>query len=351
MRVLIVKTSSMGDVIHTLPALTDAGHAIRGISFDWVAEENFAEIPAWHPLVNKIIPVAWRRWRKNLFSKNVRAEMLAFIKNLRAEKYDLIIDAQGLVKSAVFSRLARGLHCGLNWQSAREKFAALFYRRTFNVLFEQHAVVRARSLFSQILKYPVPDGMPDYGINREQFINEDSRQNPYLVFLHGTTWITKHWPEEYWIELAKHANNAGYNVKLPWGNPAEYERAQRIAAICDRVDVLPRLDLVGMANVLAGAKAIASVDTGLGHLAAALDVPTVSLYGPTNPEFTGALGKSQVHLAVKFPCAPCYSKVCTYAGVGAENGVSSLRSLSPLYPQCFLSLDAKFVWDALEVLL
>lgn len=361
MRVLIVKTSSLGDIIHTLPALTDAGNAIPGVTFDWVVEENFATIPAWHPLVKKIIPVAWRRWRKNIFSKKTLAEIFAFRNNLRREKYDLIIDAQGLVKSAIFSRFARGVHCGLDFQSAREKYAAWFYQRTCKVVFQQHAVIRARSLFSQILGYTLPTTVASYGIDRDRFLRDSAIENPYLVFFHGTTWATKHWPEEYWIELTRLANVAGYPVKLPWGNPVELARAERIAAVSQNAIVLPPLDLPGVAKVLAGAKAIVSVDTGLGHLAAALNIPTVSLYGPTNPAFTGALGESQVHLAVKFKCAPCFSKVCTYrtegkaSGSGAGNdpaygGVSSLSVTSSFEPQCFLTLLPTTVWGSLVTL-
>jgi heptosyltransferase-1 len=357
MRVLIVKTSSLGDIIHALPALTDAGNAIPGITFDWVVEENFAAIPAWHPLVRKIIPLAWRRWRKNIFSLRTLTEIFTFRKNLRAEKYDLVIDAQGLVKSAIFSRLARGVHSGLDWSSAREKYAALFYQKTCTVVFQQHAVVRARSLLSQLLGYALPHTDADYGIDRQNFLPDQLPQLPYLVFFHGTTWVTKHWPEAYWIELVGLANAAGYPVKLPWGSPLELERAERIAAASASADVLPPLGIAGVAAVIAGAKAVVSVDTGLGHLAAAFDVPAVSIYGPTNPAFTGALGKSQVHLAVQFPCAPCFSKVCTYRpvgkasgsgeGSGAGNGVSSFNVTSSLDPQCFLTLLPITVWGAL----
>jgi len=342
MRVLIVKTSSMGDVIHTLPALTDAVRALPQISFDWLVEENFAEIPKWHPQVRQVIPMAWRRWRKNLFSLQTLKEIVALRKKLRAEKYDLIIDAQGLVKSAFFSRFAKGLHCGLDWQSARERWAALFYQKTYTVLFEQHAVVRARSLFSKVLGYALPETTADYGIDRKKFVKDDAEQ-PYLVFLHGTTWATKHWPEASWIALTELAGKAGITVKLPWGNAAEHERAQRIAASSDKAIVLPKSDLAGMAKVLAGAKAIVAVDTGLGHMAAALDIPTISLYGPTDPDLTGALGKSQIHLKAQFPCSPCFRKECTY-----EEGVSQP---SPLYPPCFSSLVAGSVWLKVEELL
>lgn len=350
MRVLIVKTSSMGDVIHTLPALTDAMQAVPNITFDWMVEENFAEIPAWHPRVNQVITVAWRRWRKQLFNAKNYAQWQQFRKNCRANSYDLIIDAQGLVKSALFSRLAKGVHVGFDWHSAREPLASLFYQKTYAVAPDQHAITRTRELFSQALGYPTPKTVPAYGIARQNFV-WDKVDEPYLVFLHGTTWDTKHWPESYWIELASLANQAGLLVKLPWGNQTEFLRAQKIAESVPRAEVLPRLDLMGIAGVLAGAKAIVAVDTGLGHLAAALDVPTVSLYGPTNPVLTGALGQSQVHLSASFACAPCLSKICTYRGDSSLNPPSSFKSPSPLYPPCFSTLSPGVVWRALSTLL
>lgn len=339
MRALVIKTSSMGDVIHTLPALTDAGRAIPALRFDWVVEENFAEIPRWHPLVENVIPVAIRRWRKNIFSKPTRLAWQQLRATLKTRKYDFIIDAQGLVKSAWLTRLAHGIRCGADWHSAREPLASLFYQRKYPIQQEQHAILRVRSLFSQALNYPLSTSIPDYGIDRTRLANPQTTEK-YLVFLHGTTWPTKHWPEEYWHELTKIANQQGFLVKLAWGNAEEEARAQRIAANCTQVEVLPRLNLVGIAAILAGATAIVAVDTGLGHLAAALNVPTVSLYGPTNPVLTGALGQSQLHLTAKFPCAPCLSRTCTYAASHS----------SPLYPPCFTTLPPRSVWDSLTTL-
>ncbi len=337
MRVLIIKTSSMGDIIHTLPALTDASKAIPSISFDWVVEENFSEIPAWHPCVNKVIPVRLRHWRKNIFSKKTRQEWRAFYETVRATQYDLVIDAQGLLKSVFLALHVRGKRCGFDFHSARDPFASLFYYRKARTakVKEAHAVMRVRDLFSQALGYPLPTTVPDYGVDRRRFMQKDGQD--YLVFLHGTTWATKHWPEEYWIELAKMASNNGLKIKLPWGNASEQARAQRIASACMQAEVLPRQGLVEMAGVLANAKAVVAVDTGLGHLAAALNVPTVSLYGPTNPALTGALGQSQKHLAVEFPCAPCFGRECTYRD----------RKNYLVNPPCFTTLPPSAVWAAL----
>lgn len=331
----------MGDVIHTLPALTDAGKAIPHISFDWVVEENFAEIAHWHPLVKNIIPVALRRWRKNIFSKKTRKEWFAFRKLLRTTQYDLIIDAQGLSKSAFLALNARGRTCGFDFHSARDPFASLFYRKRFRTakVKEEHAVMRIRHLFSQALGYELPTTLPDYGIDRRRF-QSDAKHENYLVFLHGTTWATKHWPESYWIELAKLASNQGLLIKLPWGTASEYERAMRIAASCPGVKVLPQQNLTEMAGVLANAAAIVAVDTGLGHLAAALNVPTISLYGPTNPLLTGAMGQAQQHLTANFACSPCFRRVCTYQD----------REAYPVNPPCFTTLSPPLVWVTLKEL-
>jgi len=335
MHVLIVKTSSMGDIIHTLPALTDAGKAYPDIRFDWVVEENFAEIPRWHSLVENVIPVAVRRWRKNILSQQTRTEIKQLKNTLRLKKYDLIIDAQGLFKTLWISWLAKGPTCGLDRHSAREPLTSFFYNRTYSASWQWHAVTRIRHLFSQALGYPLSDSIADYGLDRQRLFGADLDKN-YLVFLHGTTWATKHWPEEYWCQLAKLASDKGFRVKLPWGNEVEKQRAERIAASCQQVEVLPRLGLVEIASVLAGAKGVVAVDTGLGHLSAALDVPAVSLYGPTDPVLIGTMGRSQVHLSAKFSCAPCASRECSYQGP-KERMVE---------PPCFSSIPPLDVWNA-----
>ncbi|PWU28185.1 lipopolysaccharide heptosyltransferase I [Pseudomonas sp. RW407] len=348
MRVLLIKTSSLGDVIHTLPALTDAARAIPGIQFDWVVEEGFAEIPAWHPAVAQVIPVAIRRWRKNLWQTLKNGEWRRFKKRLREVDYDLVIDAQGLLKSAWLTRYAKKVPvAGLDRESAREPAASRFYDRGYRVAWGRHAVERVRQLFAQALDYPLPAGVGDYGLDRGLLIDQSAGE-PYLVFLHGTTWVTKHWPEAYWRELAERMGERGWSVRLPWGNDNERQRAERIAQGLENASVLPKLSLAGMAKVLAGASACVAVDTGLGHLAAALDVPTLSLFGPTNPGLTGAYGRSQVHLASDWPCAPCLQKTCTYQPTAEDKRQFDLRQEQPL---CFTRLNPQRVALQLEALL
>ncbi|HFS5793469.1 TPA: lipopolysaccharide heptosyltransferase RfaC [Citrobacter werkmanii] len=294
MRVLIVKTSSMGDVLHTLPALTDAQQAIPDIHFDWVVEEGFAQIPSWHSAVDRVIPVAIRRWRKAWFSAPIKAERKAFRDAVRLQQYDAIIDAQGLVKSAALvTRLAHGVKHGMDWSTAREPLASLFYNRKYHIARQQHAVERTRELFAKSLGYTKPQSQGDYAIAQHFLteVNADTAQ--YAVFLHATTRDDKHWPEANWRELIGLLNNAGIRIKLPWGAAHEEARAKRLAEGFTYVDVLPRMSLEEVARVLAGAKFVVSVDTGLSHLTAALDRPNITLYGPTDPGLIGGYGKNQ----------------------------------------------------------
>lgn len=346
MRVLIIKTSSLGDVIHTLPALTDAAHAIPGIRFDWVVEEGFAEIPSWHPAVDQVIPVAIRRWRKNLWQTIKSGEWKAFKQRVRERKYDLVIDAQGLVKSAWLTRYVKAPVAGLDRYSAREGWASRFYDRRLSVATGQHAVERVRQLFAMALAYDLPEGIGNYGLDLERLQLPPAA--PYVVFLHGTTWATKHWPEAYWRELAERMGRRRLEVRLPWGSPAEKARAERIAQGLNNCQVLPKLNLAGVARVLAAAKACVAVDTGLGHLAAALDVPTISLFGPTNPGLTGAYGRTQIHQASDWPCAPCLQKKCTY-----KPSADDLRrfDLKREWPLCFTRLNPEHVASRLSALL
>ncbi|MCL5260977.1 MAG: lipopolysaccharide heptosyltransferase I [Gammaproteobacteria bacterium] len=295
MKVLIIKTSSMGDMIHTLPALTDAKNAYPDICFDWVAEESFVEIPKWHPAVRKVMPLAIRRLRKNIFKALRSTELKNFLQELKQEKYDFIIDAQGLIKSSWIAAFATGLRCGYSFNSVREIPAALFYQKRFSVAKNLHAITRIRKLFSMALGYQFQDATLDYGI---KFAAGEIEKSPekYLVFIHAASQDNKLWPEKNWEELTKLAVAKGYKVKLPWGNAKEHERALRLAKISEQVIVLPKSSLTEIAKVLKNAAAIVAVDTGFSHLAAALGVKTITLYGPTNPDLTGAIGKNQTHL-------------------------------------------------------
>ncbi len=295
MKVLVVKLSSLGDVIHTLPALTDAAAALPASGFDWVVEEAFAEVPAWHPAVDRVLPVAIRRWRRRPLRDFTGPEWRQARAALRTRAYDAVIDAQGLIKSALVTRLARGPRFGPDRRSAREGLASLAYDRGLPLPRDLHAVQRTRLLFARALGYPLPAGPPDYGLRGR--LQPESGPTPRdLLFFHGTARAEKLWPEEHWRELTRLAAARDFRVGLPWGNAAERERAQRIAVGCADVAALPPLDLTALAGRLLRARGAVAVDTGLAHLAAALAVPGVTLYGPTSPRLVGTLGPNQVHL-------------------------------------------------------
>lgn len=335
MKVLIVKTSSLGDIIHTFPALSDAVKAYPTIQFDWVIEESFQNIARWHSSVQTVLPIALRRWRKQWLQS--RSDIKKRLQAIRNHSYDKIIDAQGLLKSAIITNIARGPSAGFNWNSAREPIASLFYQQKYSVPWAQHAVSRIRTLLAQALGYSTPNDLPQYGIDISR-LPAFSDANPYYVFLHGTTWTTKHWPESYWISLASKVVEKGNTVFLPWGTLPERARAERIRAattLPNSVKILPKMNLEEIGGVLAGAHAVVSVDTGLGHLAAALAVPTVSLYGPTDAQKTGLFGQHQIHLSASYSCAPCFSRICTQGGE------------KPVDPPCFATVSPDRVWEQL----
>lgn len=340
MHILIIKTSSLGDVIHTLPALTDAHQHYPGLQCDWVVEEAFAEIPAWHPLVKRVIPVTLRRWRKQPWQIFlISGAWQKFRKTLTQQAYDFVIDAQGLIKSAFLTYQAQGLRCGLDRHCAREPLAALAYQQRYFIPKNQHAVTRIRQLFATVLDYPLPKTPPDYGIiSHFQPKRTFYHAPPTVIFLHGTTWFTKHWPNRYWIALAQRVTAAGFRVRLPWNNAHEYERAQQIAKTSPNISLIPKSNLHGIATALVQARAVVGVDTGLAHLAAALAIPSVTLYGATEPARTGTFGQQQEHLQTHFSCAPCFHRKCTYRGV------------STVSPACYEDLSVEKVWEALTQL-
>ncbi len=329
MHLLVIKTSSLGDVLHTLPAISDAAKTRNDLKIDWLVEENYADVPSWHPAVNRIIPVAMRRWR-NLFSSSIPGEMVGFIQQLRQQTYDHIIDAQGLMKSALLGLAAKGPVSGLDRQSVREPAASATYRSKYTVSRQQAAVQRIRHLFSQALGYTLPDTAADYGIDHTRLprLPSDSPQKPGVVLLHGTTWPSKLWPVPCWHELAKLLTAAGYPVYCVWGNPAERQISTTITQNIPNTSLMPALSLGQLARVLTTSTAAVAVDTGPGHLAAAAGTPCVSLYLSTDPQRTGTVGPGQRHLTASYACAPCLRRQCDKRS-SLEGPQPCCASLSP----------------------
>ncbi|MBK7416220.1 MAG: lipopolysaccharide heptosyltransferase I [Dechloromonas sp.] len=289
MRILIVKTSSLGDVIHNLPVVSDIHQHFLDAIIDWCVEESFAAIPRLHPGVNEVIPVALRRWKKNLLCRQTWQEVKVFRQSIARQHYDLVLDTQGLLKSALITRQARGVKCGYDANSAREPIAARFYDRCYAVSKTVHAVTRNRLLAAAALSY-VADPEMNFGISAPSTVTNWLPATRYVVLLTATSRNDKLWPESHWQELAKHLKAQGFNAVFPGGSKPERERAARLAAALPGAIAAPTLSLPELAGLLARASAVVGVDTGLSHLAVALNVPTVAIYTATDPALTGVFG-------------------------------------------------------------
>ena len=288
-RVLLIKTSSLGDVIHCLPAVSDMARATPDLVLDWVIEEQLAEIARLHPAVDRPIPVRLRSWRRRPLESDTWTEFGAFRHAISQKRYDRVIDAQGLIRSALLARFAAGPHCGYDRKSVREPPASLFYDRKFAASVTIHAAERMRRLAAQAMGYEMPAEL-DYGLRiagaRPQWLGG----RPYLVALHATARPDKTWSEDAWRDLVGRAAAAGLDVVLPWGSEPEGQRSKRIAAAAPGAIVPPLLGFADMASLLAGAAAVVGVDTGLTHLASAVGAPVVAIYAASWSEFNGVMG-------------------------------------------------------------
>lgn len=289
MRILLVKTSSLGDVIHNLPVASDLRRMFPEARIDWCVEEAFSDIPRLHPEVAEIIPVAIRRWRKALCRRSTWHEIGEFRKRLAQREYDAVLDTQGLVKSGLITLFARGRCHGYAAEVAREPLASWFYDRTYVIPPNAHAVERNRWLGAAAFGYPV-DLPLDYGIAAPSVVFPWLTAERHAVLLTATSRDDKLWKEDNWTAVARHLLDRGLTPILPSGNPEERQRAERIAARVPGAVVAPPLSLRELAGLIGHAGLAIGVDTGLVHLATALGVPTIALFVATNPALTGVYG-------------------------------------------------------------
>jgi len=281
--ILFIKTSSLGDVIHHLPALTEARRQNPQAHIAWVVEEAFAPLVRLHPGVDEVIPVASRRWRRAPLSPSTWREAGAFLRMLRARRYDAVIDTQGLFRTGLIARAARGVRHGYDKASVREAAASWFYDRRHRVGRHLHAIERNRALTARSLGY-APHLPADYGLHA---LRRPASEERYAVLLHATARASKEWPEQHWIALGETIAARGLAVVLPWGNDRERARSERLAAAIPNARVAARAPLDDVARLLAGAHYVVGVDTGLLHLAAALEVPLVGIFTASMPALTG----------------------------------------------------------------
>jgi heptosyltransferase-1 len=333
-KILIVKMSALGDILHTLPAVTDALNANPELEIDWLCEEPFVDIARLHSGISKVIPHGRLRWRRRRLAFSTLKEQWAFYRQLRREQYDLAIDAQGRIKSARVGKLSGAPVFGPDADSATDAETRHYYKQGFPISAD-NAIERTRELFGQVLGYD-PQGGPEFGIEVENLASCAAEWQGCLMFFHGTTWDSKHWPESQWVSLLELAKDQQKLVLLPWGNEVERQRAERLVSVAGWGEVLPKMTLWDLSGVIAHCAGAVGVDTGLMHVAAGMGVPTVSIFGSTSVVLTGAMGRRVVNLQAEYECSPCRQKVCPVV-TNSE-------------PPCYRATPASLVWKNLDYL-
>ncbi len=302
--ILFIKTSSLGDVVHHMPAVTDARRRHPDARLTWVVEEAFQPLARLHPAIDEVIPVSTRRWRSQLLSGQTWSEVSAFKARLKSIKSEKVIDTQGLIRSALIARTAHGERHGYDAASIKEPLASWFYDVKHTVARDQHAVTRNRMLTGLSLGYS-PDAAIDYGLVKPPR-SGDAR---YAVLFHGTSRASKEWREVDWIGTGKWLHAQGLEVVLPWGNERERLRSERLKAAIPGSHILDRLPLDETAKVIANASLVVGVDTGLLHLAAAYEVPLIAVFLATDPGLTGPVGNGPITVVGGKDVYPSFERV------------------------------------------
>jgi lipopolysaccharide heptosyltransferase I len=346
MKILVVRLSSLGDVLHLFPAVSDLRRHMPDVEIHWLVEPAFSELAGWHSSIDKVITVPLRSHKKIWWK--IPALLFKLRQQLQTENYNIVLDAQGLLKSALLARLAGADVYGFDPDSARESLASWFYKKTAKVPKGLHVIEKNRQLVAKIFAADIT--LPaDFGLDKFRRLHlqaefsgvlKDITDRPYIMLLHGTTWKSKYWPESNWEELIRLLEQQGYRCLLPWGNEEERSRAHRLhAASNGHAQVLPKLTLAEMADVLLHARAFVSVETGIGHLATVLDVPGVMLHGPTDPGYSGILGKACRHITSGIYCSPCFLRNCPRIQTTREVPPCQ-QELRPMqvYEQCMASI-------------
>ncbi len=318
MKILVVKTSSMGDVVHTMPTISDIASHFPGATIDWLIEASFAALPAMHPAVRKVIPISWRKWRKKLLFRESRAAISAARAALRADRYDHVIDLQGLLKSALWATQARGTRAGYDSGSARESLAALFYSKHAKVDKSLHAIERSRQLAAAHLGYSI-QGLPRFGLVAPTG-SWTPEKSHYAVLITGASRPEKLWPEASWQSIATALQARGFAIVWLWGGAAEAERSKRLAKAAGG-EVPPFLSVKDASAVLASASLCVGLDTGFTHIAAAFGIDTVGIYCDHEPHLVGIVGSGSVVSIGGRGQVPTVDSVKTLlAGVLGEEG-------------------------------
>ena len=296
MKVLILKLTSMGDLMHALPALTEAEQNIEDVSFDWVVDKAFSSVPSWHPTVDKVINTDHRNWRKQFLSAESRAALSLVKKEINATDYDFVVDMQNNLKSAFLSFLSNHKVTGMDASSSREYPAHWAYSKRINIKKSLHAIERQKELLASTLGYKSVPGV-DYGISKVKFLKPafDLPTN-YMVLVQNASWPTKQWPVDHWKDLVKYLGDQDVNVILPSGSKNELMRAREISSVSEKATALEVLPLNEVAHIIDNADYCICSDTGLAHLSAVVNTPSLTLYGPTDTKLIGTTGNNQIHI-------------------------------------------------------
>jgi heptosyltransferase-1 len=286
--IIVVRPSSLGDVVHALALVADVRAHRPDLAVDWVAEVGFVPLVELHPGIRRVIPVALRRWRRHLLAAATWSELASFRRELRRERYAAVLDLQEQIKGALIARIARGVRHGPDRASIREPIATLAHDVHHAIDPNQHLIDRCRQLAAAALGYRI-EGPPRFGLVPPQAPSGSAQLRPYVVLVHGTSRADKRWADEHWRRLIARFAAAGLAIVLPWGSAEELARSEALAAgIPDaQVPPPPRLTLPALAGLLARAELVVGVDTGLVHLAAALGTPTIALFVTTDPLLCG----------------------------------------------------------------
>ncbi|MDZ4076072.1 MAG: lipopolysaccharide heptosyltransferase I [Hylemonella sp.] len=308
MKILIVKLSSLGDVVHTMPAVQDIRRALPQAQIDWVVERSFAPLVQRCAGVRRVIPCELRRWRKAPFAASTRAEWAAFKSELQREAYDAVIDLQGLTKSALVAWLARLAPAGQRYALANRTEGSGYEAPTrwvadvpIRIEPHVHAVQRSRELCARALGYSVPT-QEVFGLQPHQGQGEIAPEKiaigmlsarPCVALVHGTSRADKQWPAAHWLELAQRLDAVGYDVALLHGTDEEQRRSEALAREMPHAVVWPRLALDALTDALASCAGVIGVDSGLSHIAVALDLPHVQIYNFDTAWRTGPQGRAR----------------------------------------------------------
>lgn len=334
---MLVRLSSLGDVIHTWPALTDLQRQRPDMILHWLVEADYADLAAIHPMVRRAWPVSLRR----LLRRRRPADWRLFQQqrlDWRRQHFARVVDSQGLIKSALISRMVRAdAHHGFAAGSSRERIAGWLTQHGYRIDPGLPAVRRYRELFAAIFDYQC-GGEPDFGVAAQ--LGDVRIQPQQVLLLPGTAWRSKRWLPAHWQTLAAHLLADGAEVTVLWGDANEHQLAMQLAAQLPALRVPgERLPLLQLARLIASQALVVGLDSGLCHLAAALGRPTIALFGASSRDYAGLPGESGRNLTAGIACSPCQRRSCPRLSGGDD--------IAP----CMVALTPEMVWQQIRDLI